>query len=440
MTTPHPPAAGHPPAAAAAPAAASAAPGGGASATPGAAGLVRRVARAFSVATDTSRRWLWPWDAYLGVCLTALIVVVGSDSEVSHNRRAIAIGCLALMAVSWAVAGRRVARDDDLDRAPDSPGARLYVAAIIVLFCAAVLADGLASFALFVGCPIAFLCLRLRAGIVAVTILNLAPIPLNAIREGSLDEAKGTIGIAVLGLAFTVLIGVSIVNISKQSAERAQLIAELEASRAEVEALSHQAGVAAERARLAAEIHDTLAQGFTSIVTLVQAAETELDTDRPAAGRRLALTVRTARENLAEARAMVTVLAPAELRPGTLVEVIEKQVTRLTEETGIDATCAVDVPSTLPTRVDVVLVRAVQEALTNVRKHAGASSVTVDLIAHDDVVTLTIDDDGAGFDVEAHPPGYGLPGMRSRVEQLGGTLTLRSAPGAGTTVTCEVPR
>jgi len=391
-------------------------------------------------AASAGRRWLWPWDGYLAVCLVALITLVAADAEATPGRRAVAIGCLAAVGISWAAIGRRVARDDDLDRGADTPAAVAYVAGVVVLFCAAVAADGLTSFALFAACPIAFLCLRLRPALVAVTVLNLAPVPINGVREGSADAAAATVGVAVLGLAFTALIGVSIVNISRQSAERARLIAELETTRAEVAALSHQAGVAAERTRLAADIHDTLAQGFTSIVTLVQAVESELDTDRPAADRHLALALRTARENLAEARAMVTVLVPAGLRSGTLSDVIGNQVTRLAEETGVDAGCAVDVPVALPTRVEVVLVRAVQEALTNVRRHAGASSVTVDLLASDDAVTLTVDDDGAGFDVGAQPSGYGLAGMRNRVEQLGGVLTVRSAPGAGTTVTCEVPR
>ncbi|EXG81727.1 sensor histidine kinase [Cryptosporangium arvum] len=391
-------------------------------------------------ATDGSRRWLWPWDAYVAVSVAALIALVASGSETTSTRQGLSIACLALIGLSWAVIGRRFARADDDADSPDRPAALAYVAGVVVVFGVCVASDGISSFALFAVCPIAFLCLRLRSAFVAIAVLNLAPIPINGLREASLDAARDTIGIAVLGLTFTALIGASIVNVGRQSAERARLIAELEASRAEVAALSHQAGVAAERTRLAADIHDTLAQGFTSIVTLVQAAETELDTDRGSADRRLALAVRTARENLAEARAMVTVLAPAELGTGTLVEVIEKQVARLGEETGVDATCAVDVPPVLPTRVEVVLVRTVQEALTNVRKHAGAATVTVDLITHDGAVTLTVDDDGAGFDAGAARSGYGLSGMRSRVEQLGGTLTIRSAPGAGTTVTCEVPR
>ncbi|GAA3396866.1 sensor histidine kinase [Cryptosporangium minutisporangium] len=415
------------------------APPAGPAPTAGPAGSA--AAATVATAAAASRRWLGSWDAYLTVCLLGLSVLVYADDEADTAHRVVSVTCLALIALSWGLIGRRLARDDDLDREPDTPAAIGYVTAVAVLFAAAVTADGLASFALFAVCPIAFLCLRLRTSLVAVTVFNLTPVPVHALQERSLDQLGPDLALAALGLAFTVLIGVSLVNISKQSAERAQLIDELEARRAEVTALSHEAGAAAERTRLAAEIHDTLAQGFTSIVTLVQAAESELDADRPAADRHLALAVRTARENLAEARAMVTVLAPADLGAGTLAEVVRKQVTRLAEETGVETSCAVDgVPADLPTRAQVVLVRAVQESLTNVRKHASASSVTVDLCAHADVVTLTVDDDGVGFDPAAHPSGFGLPGMRARVEQLGGVLSVRSAPGAGTTVTCELPR
>ena len=123
----------------------------------------------------------------------------------------------------------------------------------------------------------------------------------------------------------------------EQSSERAHLIAELEASRAEVARLSHEAGVAAERARLAGEIHDTLAQGFTSIITLVQAAESEALRDE-----RLALAVRTARENLAESRALVAALAPSALGSGSLHDAVRRQAARFTEETGVPAPVRID--------------------------------------------------------------------------------------------------
>jgi signal transduction histidine kinase len=88
--------------------------------------------------------------------------------------------------------------------------------------------------------------------------------------------------------------------------------------------------------------------------------------------------------------------------------------------------------------VEVVLLRAAQEALTNVRRHAGATEAAVLLAYAPGSVRLVVRDDGRGFDPAA-ADGYGLPGMRSRAEQVDGTLTVRSDPAVGTTIEVEVP-
>ncbi|MDR7276697.1 sensor histidine kinase [Catenuloplanes atrovinosus] len=371
------------------------------------------------------RRWLWPWDAYLLICLTVVTVAVARNQEVSPAARVTAAAAIALIAAAWLFWGRRTAPRRE-EEAP--AGNAAFMACVTVLFVIAVWAQEMSTFALFAVASMPFLCLPMRPALVAAAVLNLAPVPIGLARGGGWEEFRLDAPIAAIGLTFSVLIGTTIGRISRESAERARLIEELEASRARVAALSHDAGVAAERARLAAEIHDTLAQGFTSIVTLAQAIESELDTDRAAADRHLALVLRTARENLAEARAMVTVLAPAELHGRPLAEVL----TRLAAAHG--ATCTVEAGD-FPTAVEVVIVRTAQEALTNVRRHAGASTVTVDLAG----TRLTISDDGVGFNVRQDTGGYGLRGMRARAEQIGARLTVTSAPGAGTTIELDVP-
>jgi signal transduction histidine kinase len=230
--------------------------------------------------------------------------------------------------------------------------------------------------------------------------------------------------------AFAVWMGVWINRVIEQSTERAALIAELESSRAEVARLSHLAGASAERARLAGEIHDTLAQGFTSIITLLQAADPELRDER------LALAVRTAKENLAESRSLIASLAPA---PGSLPDSVRRQTTRFTEECGIPAPMRVTgTPRALPTAVEVVLLRSAQEALANVRRHSGAQAAQVLLAYAGDRVRLVVRDDGCGFDpVRAN--GFGLRGMRARAEQVDGALTVHSDPEKGTTIELEVP-
>jgi signal transduction histidine kinase len=127
-------------------------------------------------------------------------------------------------------------------------------------------------------------------------------------------------------------------------------------------------------------IHDTLAQGFTSIVALAQAIEPELDKDTTAAKRHVELIRRTAPENLAEARAMAAELTPAALDEGSLPAVIGRQCERLSAETGVAVTMRSDdeLPA-LGMATDVVLLRAAQEAFANVRRHVQASTGTVEL-------------------------------------------------------------
>ncbi|MDP9793496.1 signal transduction histidine kinase [Catenuloplanes nepalensis] len=371
------------------------------------------------------RRWVWPWDVFLLTALAVVMAVTARHQEVSPAARAVSVTALALAAAVWILWGRRIAPRDD-EGVPD--GSVWFGVVLVVLFVVAVSAAEISTFALFGIAPMPFLCMRVRPAVITAAVLNLTPLPVDLAKQAGWEELLIDAGVAVLGLTFSTLIGTTIERISEESRERARLIEELEASRARVAALSHDAGVAAERARLAAEIHDTLAQGFTSIVTLVQAIESELSTDRAAADRHLALVLRTARENLAEARAMVTVLAPAELHGRSLAEVLSRLAA------AHQATCSVDAAD-FPTATEVVIVRTVQEALTNVRRHAHATTVTVDLIGS----RLTISDDGVGFAQQQSTGGYGLRGMRARAEQIGADLTVTSAPGAGTTITLDVP-
>ena len=209
-------------------------------------------------------------------------------------------------------------------------------------------------------------------------------------------------------VVFGILSGKFILHVIEESRARAELIDRLEESQAEVARLSREAGTAAERERLAREIHDTLAQGFTSIVTLTEAIESELDTDPAAARRHVELAARTARENLAEARTMVAALAPADLASGSLVDAVRRQAGRLADETGVSVEYEVD--GALPAigmAGEVVLLRGAQEALNNVRRHAAASSVSVRLSLVDDAVRLFVRDDGVGFDPDG-VSGFGL--------------------------------
>jgi signal transduction histidine kinase len=277
----------------------------------------------------------------------------------------------------------------------------------------------------------------------AVAVINTAPVAAWALvwRPDTHDLYYNSV-FAVVTLAFSAVVGSWIIRVIEQSTERADLVAELDASRGEIARLSAEHGALAERERLSREIHDTLAQGFTSILMLVQAVETELAADPALARRHLALMAGTARENLAEARALVAGTAPAGLDGGSLPDAVRRLAARHSEQTGAPATVAVTgAVRALPAAVEVVALRSCQEALANSRRHAGpAVPVALDLDYAEDTLRVAVRDTGRGFD-PAGPPGsgYGLPGLRARAAEMGGTAAVDSAPGRGTSVTVTLP-
>ncbi|HWD05558.1 MAG TPA: sensor histidine kinase [Amycolatopsis sp.] len=237
--------------------------------------------------------------------------------------------------------------------------------------------------------------------------------------------------------------------VGRQSAERKRMLDQLAAAEAENRGLQRQlltqareAGVLDERQRLSQEIHDTLAQGFTGIITQLEAAAQAQD--EPAEWRRhLDTAAALARENLTAARRSVNALRPAALEAATLPDALA-EVTRLwSDRTRVPATfSATGTPVPLHPELEATLLRITQEALSNVDKHARAGRVGLTLSYMGDEVTLDVRDDGAGFDPAAPRPGeggFGLPGMRSRVQRLAGTLHVESEPGAGTAISVELP-
>jgi len=367
------------------------------------------------------RYWLW-WDVYFGVVAatvaTATLVVDGHPLW----RRLTAVGAVAAMALVHAVAEWRLVRRDSTLAVP---------LAHIALFAVAVAAAPFTTWLLFAIIPLIFQTVSLRRSIVLVVLVNLVKPAADAVTRPAMVGADLLIGL--ITTATGVWLGFWILRVIEQNSERGLLIEQLEESRADVARLSHEAGVAAERARLAGEIHDTLAQGFTSIITLLQAADPSLRDER------IALAVTTAKENLAESRALIAALSPSALTAGSLPDSVRRQAARFEQETGLAATVRITgSPRVLPTAVEVVLLRAAQEALTNVRRHACAATAQI-LLAYDDAgVRLVVRDDGRGFE-PGSPDGFGLAGMRARAAQVDGTLTVRSEGSAGTTIEVEVP-
>lgn len=382
---------------------------------------------------DAWDRFNWLWEVLFAVAYLATTALVVLD-EADPVRTAVAVGALTALALTYLLWGRGVVRDDG------HMGQRWVLAVLVLaLLAVAMFANTTSSFILFMVCPLLFSTLEFRPAAVLTTVAILLSPLSSVVNDGLRGPAlKILLPMTAILVVFGVLSGKFIKHVIDESRARADLIARLEESQAEVARLSREAGTAAERERLAREIHDTLAQGFTSIVTLAQAIESEVDTDPAAARRHAGLAARTARDNLTEARAMVAALAPADLTAGSLVDAVRRQADRLADETGLTVKYEVDGPlPALGMASEVVLLRGAQEALNNVRRHAAASAVSVRLSVVDDAVRLSVRDDGAGFDPD-HADGFGLRGMRSRAEQVGGRLSVRSGP-SGTELTLEVP-
>lgn len=202
---------------------------------------------------------------------------------------------------------------------------------------------------------------------------------------------------------------------------------------------AREAGITAERTRLAAEIHDTIAQALTGIVTQLQAAT---DSPDPAvAAAHIDRATSLARTGLTEARRSVRDLSPTALEHDDLPEALEKTVTEWSRSTATRAEFTVTgAVAPLHDEIQATLLRIAQEALTNTAKHARATRVGVTLSYMGDEITLDVRDDGRGFDPAAEAGlGYGLTGMRARAERLAGTVDTESEPGFGTAISARVP-
>ncbi len=206
---------------------------------------------------------------------------------------------------------------------------------------------------------------------------------------------------------------------------------------------NQQTAVLAERNRMAREIHDTLAQGFTGIVVQLEAADDVLRAEPAQASQHLARARALARESLAEARRSVYALRPQSLEHKPLPIALRDSVTALTADAPLHVEVHVpgDWPA-LPPELESDLLRLGQEAVTNVLRHAEAGRLRLALRAGPGQIALEVQDDGRGFDPAgngARPGGLGLVGMRERAARHGGALTLTSALGEGTLVQCVIP-
>ncbi len=251
-----------------------------------------------------------------------------------------------------------------------------------------------------------------------------------------------------------ILIAAYVDTLVQQNYERQHLIDELELAKQELARFERQAGIMQERQRLAHEIHDTLAQGYMGIIMHLEAFDSLSQSERSIQGKgdaardHLNQARQIARENLVEARRLIWALQPEDLDRASLSEVLSLVVARWSQENGIPATAVVTGQTcALYPEQELALLRAAQEALANVRKHAHASQVVVTLSYMEDMVTLDIQDNGIGVKQdgseealsEEHAGGFGLKGLRERVTRLQGNMTIESAPDEGTTLVVALP-
>ncbi|MEU4614666.1 sensor histidine kinase [Streptomyces umbrinus] len=264
------------------------------------------------------------------------------------------------------------------------------------------------------------------------------------VAEGALNPNMVIAPPAVAAVATAVM-----VHLQRQGARQRVLIEDLVHARQNLVVTERRAGVLAERQRLAAEIHDTVAQGLSSQRMLLQAAGRVWRTDPDAAREHVHRAAEITSRSLAEARRFVHDLAPADLAddtlPGALAVLAERESgPGLTVEFRLDGE-----PGRLPERVEAALLRIAQGALANVREHAAATRAALTLTCLDDQISLDVADNGRGFETDPSrgssgpapdsARGHGLPAMYIRAAQAGGTLTVESTPGEGTVVSAAIP-
>lgn len=228
-----------------------------------------------------------------------------------------------------------------------------------------------------------------------------------------------------------------------EAREKAEaLAAELEAANqqlTEYAARVEDLTITTERQRMARELHDTLSQGLAGLILQLEATDAHLNNNHTAKAQSIiGNAMEQARATLADARRAIDDLRQSSL--DDLDSALRLEIPRFTNATGIPILFHTDQIPPLPAPVTETLVRAVAEALTNVANHAQAHNVAVDVRMKDKSISVTIQDDGRGFDASAIPSGhYGILGIKERVRLVNGSFEIQSNNGKGTTIRIDIP-
>lgn len=380
-------------------------------------------------------KW-WHLGSYALITTALAIVLIGPPGP--HGRLPTVLLLLGI-ALAYTVFGRR-----GLQREGTRFVVAYQVCAWVCLLTIILLDPGFESWLLFFGLfPQIWASFEQRPALIA-TGLALAAIFLVVVApaDDPAAEVPGALISVLVSFVLSAALGMFIHRIIGEAEQRAIVIDELRSTRAELAAVERAQGIEDERSRLSREIHDTLAQGFTSVIALSRAATSALDREDVATTReRLAMIEATAVDNLAEARIIVAELTPGHLQTRTLVEALDRLADTMTRETGIHvSSCVTGQPAPLGANAEVVVLRGAQEALSNVRRHSGARVAEVALRYEPTRVALEVSDDGSGFDPTTVHRGFGLDGLRSRATELGGDVTVVPGQPRGTRLVMELPR
>jgi signal transduction histidine kinase len=378
---------------------------------------------------STARRW-W-WVAVLGMATLAGALAVLSLQ--TPWRLALALIGIGMLVLSWALWGdRRVEAEE--------PSVPLVLGVAVAT---GVATAGFASLAILqaIAYPVAWVfSRRLRDAVLANLAIGLAVGAGFTVSIGT--EPGDLLQIAftqALSLGFSLAMGVWISRMTALGEERGRLLAELQGAQEQIAALNREAGAAAERERLARDLHDTIAQDLTGLVMLAQRARREA----AAPDATLAMIEEGARAALGETRALVAAGAALDADGLGFDGALHRLAERFERETGVTVSLTITDGVTLSRDAEVVVLRCAQEALSNARKHARARRIALEVGAvppgSSDRVHLTVRDDGIGFDPGTASTGFGLSGMTERLALVGGTLRVDSAPGAGTSIVAELP-
>jgi signal transduction histidine kinase len=279
-----------------------------------------------------------------------------------------------------------------------------------------------------------------RHGVVAVTLTTVTAVVLGAVVRGQV--ALGFVLGPVIGALFAVAAVVGLESLARLVIDRQRALNELEHAQQRLLDAERERSRAEERANLARDIHDTLAQDFAAIELHLRRTASLLGPESPAAAA-VALAQQATTEGLAQARRFIAG-EPGHRHDASTVGAIRHAADRAQADSG--GRTAVEVRSigsepVLPAELSTEILRMAQSALANVVRHAAAATASVSLTWEPDRVLLDITDDGLGFDpdgVAAHA-GFGLPALRARVRELGGTLGVESEPGEGTAIAISLP-